>query len=107
MANLSHKNQPAQPIITLNMPFNKKSSSWSAEAGKALKEGFETGLISLDHTAKEAFELHDAFQSASFDVFRRHYYKERTKVREARNANAKLPPPASKLHFVILILILF
>ena len=71
------------------------------------KEGFESGLISTDHTAKEAFDLHDAFQSASFDVFRRHYYKERTKVREARNPNAKLPPPASKLHFVILILILF
>ena len=70
--------------------------SWSPDAAKALKEGFETGLISLDHTAKEAFELHDAFQCASFDVFRRHYYKERTKVREARNPNAKVPPPSSK-----------
>ena len=87
------------------MPFKNSTTgsgkTWSPEAAKALKEGFETGLISIDHTAKEAFDPHDAFQCASFDVFRRHYYKERTKVREARNPNAKLPPPSSELQFVM------
>ena len=80
------------------MPFSNKKDGkyWTKEADKALRDGFESGLIVPSFTAKDAYKLHDAFEEPGFDVFRRHYYNIRKQYRAKNDKNANVPQPTSK-----------